>query len=41
MARKQASDYEQKREAITDQAVKLFARHGFNGASISELGFPV
>jgi len=37
MARTQAADYDQKREAITDQASKLFARDGFAGASVSEL----
>jgi len=37
MARTQAIDYDRKREAITDQAAKLFARDGFAGASVSEL----
>jgi len=37
MARTQAADYDKKREAITDQAAKLFARDGFAGASVSEL----
>ena len=37
MARTQAADYDEKREAITAQAAKLFARKGFAGASISDL----
>jgi AcrR family transcriptional regulator len=37
MARTQAADYDQRREAILDRAAELFARKGFNGASISEL----
>lgn len=37
MARTQAADYEQRREAIIDEAAKLFARSGFNGASVAEL----
>ncbi|MBV1700193.1 MAG: TetR/AcrR family transcriptional regulator [Hyphomicrobiales bacterium] len=37
MARTQASDYDQRREAILDHAAELFARKGFNGASIAEL----
>lgn len=37
MARTQAADYAQKREAITENAAKLFARAGFAGASLSEL----
>jgi len=37
MARTQAADYDQKREAITANASLLFARDGFAGASVSEL----
>lgn len=37
MARTQAADYEQRREAIMEKAAELFARVGFNGASVSEL----
>ena len=37
MARTQASDYEQRREAIVEQAAKLFASTGFKGASVAEL----
>lgn len=37
MARTQAADYDEKREAITSHAAKLFARKGFAGASISDL----
>lgn len=37
MARTQAADYEQRREAILDKAAQLFARMGFNGASVSDL----
>lgn len=37
MARTQSSDYDQKREAITKQAAKIFGHYGFAGASISEL----
>jgi AcrR family transcriptional regulator len=37
MARPQASDYEQRREAIVAQAAELFARDGFRGSSINEL----
>ena len=37
MARTQAADYEQRREAIVEKAAELFARVGFNGASVSEL----
>lgn len=37
MARTQAADYDKKREAITEQAARLFAQSGFAGASISEL----
>ena len=37
MARTQAADYEQRREAILDQAARLYARRGFQGASLSDL----
>ena len=37
MARTQAADYEQRRQAILDQAAALFARVGFHGASMAEL----
>lgn len=37
MARTQAADYEQRREAILDKAAQLFARLGFNGASVADL----
>ncbi|MES2043236.1 MAG: TetR/AcrR family transcriptional regulator [Pseudomonadota bacterium] len=37
MARTQAADYEQRREAILDRAARLFADMGFNGASVSDL----
>jgi AcrR family transcriptional regulator len=37
MARTQAEDYEQRREAIRDQAAKLYAAKGFLGASITDL----
>ncbi|MEM8988119.1 MAG: TetR/AcrR family transcriptional regulator [Pseudomonadota bacterium] len=37
MARTQSADYDKKRQALTDHAAKLFARHGFAGASISDL----
>ena len=37
MARTQAADYEQRREAIVDQAAELFASRGFNGASVADL----
>ncbi|MBL4618797.1 MAG: TetR family transcriptional regulator [Marinicaulis sp.] len=37
MARQQAADYDQKRELITKEAAKLFAREGFDGASILDL----
>lgn len=37
MARTQAPDYEQRQEAIIDQAADLFARQGFRGASVSDL----
>ncbi|HXI86668.1 MAG TPA: TetR/AcrR family transcriptional regulator [Parvularculaceae bacterium] len=37
MARTQAADYEEKREAITKEAAKLFADKGFAGASVADL----
>lgn len=37
MARTQAADYEERREAIVDQAAALFASKGFLGTSMSEL----
>jgi AcrR family transcriptional regulator len=37
MARTQAADYDQKREAITRHAAKLFASQGFAAASVAEL----
>src|SRR3569623_1232967 len=37
MARTQAADYEQRREAILDKAAQLFAQIGFNGASLADL----
>jgi AcrR family transcriptional regulator len=37
MARTQAADYEQRREAIVEKAAELFARMGFRGASVADL----
>ncbi|RVT93551.1 TetR/AcrR family transcriptional regulator [Sphingomonas crocodyli] len=37
MARTQAADYGERREAMLDQAAALFARAGFQGASMIEL----
>ena len=37
MARTQAADYEQRREAIVDKAAHLFASSGFRGTSVSDL----
>ena len=37
MARTQAADYDQRREAIVDQAARLFASAGFRGTSVAEL----
>jgi AcrR family transcriptional regulator len=37
MARKQAADYEQRREAIVAKAASLFAARGFLGASVADL----
>ena len=37
MARTQAADFEQRREAIMETAAKLYAERGFLGASVSEI----
>jgi AcrR family transcriptional regulator len=37
MARKQAPDFEQRRDAILEHAARLYAEHGFLGASIADL----
>lgn len=37
MARKQAADYEQRREVILDIAAGLFARNGYLGTSVADL----
>jgi AcrR family transcriptional regulator len=37
MARKQAADYEQRREAIVAQAAALFAKRGYASASVADL----
>jgi AcrR family transcriptional regulator len=37
MARTQAEDYGEKREAIVTEAAKLFAARGFDGASLADL----
>ena len=37
MARKQAADYEDRRDAIVERAAALFAARGFLGASISDI----
>jgi AcrR family transcriptional regulator len=37
MARTQSPDYEERREAILEQAAKLYAARGFLGASIADL----
>jgi AcrR family transcriptional regulator len=37
MARTQAEDYGEKREAIVEEAAKLFAARGFDGASLTDL----
>jgi AcrR family transcriptional regulator len=37
MARTQAADFEQRREAIMETAAKLYAQRGFLGASVSEI----
>lgn len=37
MARTQAADYDQRRDAIVDRAANLFATAGFRGTSVAEL----
>ena len=37
MARTQAADYEERREAIVERAADLFASRGFLGASVSDI----
>lgn len=37
MARRQAADYEEKRDAIVNEAARLFAADGFSGASLADL----
>jgi AcrR family transcriptional regulator len=37
MARTQAADYDERREAIVIAAAALFAKEGFNGAAVSDL----
>ncbi len=37
MARTQAADYEQRRDAIVEKAAQLFADQGFKGAAVSDL----
>jgi AcrR family transcriptional regulator len=37
MARTQAADYDQRRADIVTQAARLYARHGFLGASVADL----
>lgn len=37
MARTQAADYDQRREAIVERAARLFALSGFRGTSVSDL----
>ena len=37
MARPQAADYDDRRQAMLDRAAALYARHGFLGASIADL----
>ena len=37
MARRQAEDYEEKRDAIVEEAARLFAAKGFAGASLADL----
>lgn len=37
MARTQAADYEERLEAIVDQAAELFAKSGFLGTSVSDI----
>jgi AcrR family transcriptional regulator len=37
MARTQAADYDERKEAIVETAASLFASRGFNGASVADL----
>jgi AcrR family transcriptional regulator len=37
MARTQAADYDERKQAIVDAAAALFAAHGFNGASVADI----
>ena len=37
MARPQSPDYDKRREAILAAAARLYARHGFSGASVADL----
>ncbi|HEV2745920.1 MAG TPA: TetR/AcrR family transcriptional regulator [Allosphingosinicella sp.] len=37
MARPQSPDYDKRRDAIVAAAARLYARHGFNGASVADL----
>lgn len=37
MARTQAADYDERKQAIVDAAAALYARRGFNGASVADL----
>lgn len=37
MARTQSSDYDDRKQAIVDTAAALFARKGFNGASVADI----
>lgn len=37
MARTQSPDYDKRREGIINQAARLFAQRGFNGASVADL----
>lgn len=37
MARTQAADYDERKEAIVDTAAALFAREGYNGASVADI----
>ncbi|MGQ0533115.1 MAG: TetR/AcrR family transcriptional regulator [Caulobacteraceae bacterium] len=37
MARTQAADYDERKEAIVDAAAALFATRGFNGASVADI----
>ena len=37
MARTQAADYDERKQAIVEQAAALFATRGFNGASVADI----